>query len=108
MNAGHALRAAAGSLAGAALLVLVAAAPALAQPEGRIASVQPAGNGLEIVFTATDLPAGASLDPASVQVSIDGTSLPSTAEPITQPQYHRGALRHADNGHQWLDEGRTS
>jgi tight adherence protein B len=82
MRLGHALRAAAGPLAAAGALVLLAVTPALAEPEGRIASLQSVGSTLEIVFTATDLPPDTSLDPASVQVSLDGTALPSAAEPI--------------------------
>ncbi len=83
MRLGHALRAAAGPLAAAGALVLLAATPALAQPEGRIASIQPVEETLEIVFTASDLPPGASLDPAvGDRVELDGAPLPSTAEPI--------------------------
>jgi tight adherence protein B len=62
--------------------VLVLAMPAQAEPVGRISDIQPSDDGLTLVFSASDLPAGASLDPASVEGSINGTSVPATAELI--------------------------
>ncbi len=45
-------------------------------------SAQPDGH-LSVVFGATGLSAKDSIDPASVQVTIDGQAVPSTATPIT-------------------------
>ncbi len=65
----------------AALAASVAlASPAMAEPTGRISEVSPAeAGGITLVFSASDLPPGASLDPSTVQVSLDGTPVEATA-----------------------------
>ena len=69
-----------GVLATASALAGAGAAQAAAQ--GRIVSVNADNAKLTMVFSATGLAAGQSIDPASVKVSIDGTNIPSTATPI--------------------------
>lgn len=68
----------------ALLAALVASAPAAgasdaAKPAGRIGAVQASADRVEFVFSATNLPAGASLDPSRVELTLDGTAVPATA-----------------------------
>jgi len=67
-------RASAAVLAGA-LVVVGAAAPALAEPSGKIVQIGSSNGTLQIVFTALGLSPGQTLDPASAAVSVEGTSL---------------------------------
>ena len=68
----------------AAALVLIGPA-AWAAPSGRINEMTPTPDGgLQILFSATDLPAGVAIDPASVKVSIGGTPATAVARPVTQ------------------------
>ncbi len=68
------------SVLAALALSVVVAGPAVADPVGRISEVKPGDDGtVSLVFSASDLPEGATLDPASVQVSIDGTPVESSA-----------------------------
>jgi tight adherence protein B len=71
---------------GAALLVsggvvLLVAGPAAAAT-GRIVNVSSAGGQLQVVFTATELAAGEVLDPASVQLEVNGVPIPGEAVPV--------------------------
>ena len=66
-------------VAGLAAL-LWAAGPAVGDPTGRISDVESEANGnISLVFSASDLPQDATLDPESVQASIDGVPVPSEA-----------------------------
>ena len=51
-------------------------------PTGRIVSAQATGSTLTIVFAATNLPPGQSIDPASVKVVAGNTTLPSTTNAL--------------------------
>ncbi len=84
LTKGRALAAAVSTLAVGLLIAAPAGATTTsAQPTGRITEVTPADNGtISLVFAASALPEGVSLDPASVKASIDGTAVPSTATPI--------------------------
>jgi tight adherence protein B len=72
----------------AAAFVVVAAAlvasagSATAAPSGRIVQITSTKGTVELVFQANQLPTGASVDPSTVRVSIDGTDVPATAKPI--------------------------
>lgn len=66
--------------AGAAALAVGVAAPAAAAPSGRIVQISSSEGSVELVFQAGELPAGQSVDPASVRVTVDGTEVPATAE----------------------------
>lgn len=73
-------RVAAGALALAGAVAL--AGPAYAA-DGRIVSATPQPDGhLSVVFAATDTTGTASINPASVVVTIDGQVVPSSAKPI--------------------------
>lgn len=69
----------------AALLVLALAGPALAEPSVRIREADPTPGRLQVVLAGSDLE-GRSLDSGSVQVSLDGMQVPSTAEPLQGEQ----------------------
>jgi tight adherence protein B len=69
------------STALAAGLVLAVAAPAFAA-EGRIVNVSSAGGQLQVVFTATGLVGDETLDPASVQLEVNGVQIPGEAVPV--------------------------
>jgi tight adherence protein B len=71
---------------GAALLVsggvvVLVAGPAAAAT-GRIVNVSSAGGQLQVVFTATELAAGEVLDPASVQLEVNGVPIPGETVPV--------------------------
>lgn len=68
---------AAAAAAGGLLLV---AAPAAHAADGRISELDATSKGLRIVFGATELPEGQSLDAASVTVTLAGTELESVAK----------------------------
>jgi tight adherence protein B len=73
--------AAAGAVALGGLAVV---APAHAAAEGRIASVNASGSTLQVVFSATGLAAGQSIDPASVRLQVQGVEVPSEAVPVSE------------------------
>ena len=73
LRRGLAVAAAAGGL-------LLVAAPAAHAADGRISELDATSKGLRIVFGATELPEGQSLDPASVTVTLAGTELESAAK----------------------------
>ena len=60
------------------------ATPASAQATGRISSIASEEGEISLTFTGVDLPPDTLIDPASVQVTLDGTSAETTAEPITE------------------------
>ncbi len=83
------VRRAAGALCAAGLVVgLVAcslvgvAGPAAAAPSGRIVQISSGEGTVDLVFTANELPAGQSLDPATVHVEVDGVEVAATARPL--------------------------
>jgi tight adherence protein B len=62
------------------IALVVVAAPAFAEPSGRISDLKPSPDGtLTLVFSASDLPENVSIDPASVTASVDGTSVSAKA-----------------------------
>lgn len=65
-----------------ACLLVLSAPAAFAAPQGRISAVEVNGQKMSLVFSATGLDAGQSIDPASIVVSQGSTTLPSTAKPI--------------------------
>ena len=65
-----------------ACLLFLSAPAAFAAPQGRISSVEVNGQKMSLVFSATGLADGQSIDPASIAVSQGSTTLPSTAKPI--------------------------
>jgi tight adherence protein B len=71
--------------AAASALLLQAASPALAaDATGRLSDITSSDGQLTAVFTAVDLPDGATLDPASVTLSVSGRQLAATAKPVEQ------------------------
>lgn len=68
----------------AAATVVVAAAPVAADPAGRISSIGVDEGQVTLTFAGVDLPEGTVIDPASVEVSLDGTTVDSAAEPVTE------------------------
>jgi tight adherence protein B len=68
----------------AASMLLLAAGPAWAAPEGRIQQVQSEPGAVEFVLSAEGLAEGESIDPASVQASFDGVEAPTTATLISE------------------------
>ena len=60
--------------------VLGTAGPATAAPSGRIVQISSSEGSIELVFQASELPAGTAVDAASVRVSVDGVEVPATAE----------------------------
>jgi len=64
---------------GLAAAVPAAGAGSAGTPVGRIGGVRPSADQVEFVFSATNLPAGAALDPSRVRVTLDGTAVTATA-----------------------------
>ncbi len=69
-------------LAGLALIGLLAAPAAVAAPKGRIVAINVDGDKVSLVFSATGLDAGQSIDPKSVVLSKGGTTIPSTVQGV--------------------------
>jgi tight adherence protein B len=84
-----------GVLATSVLLLL--ATPASAATSGRIAGKENTSGRLAITFQANDLAAGATIDLGSVQVTVDGRRLPSTAKPLSTTRVTRTAVLAFDN-----------
>jgi tight adherence protein B len=63
-------------------VVLGTAGAAEAAPNGRIVQITSGEGTVELVFQASELPAGQSVDPASVHVDVDGVEVPATAKPL--------------------------
>jgi len=59
------------------------ARPAAADPEGRLADFSFERGALRLVFSASDLLPGQSIDPDSVEVTLDGVPVAATARPIS-------------------------
>lgn len=66
-----------------AALVVTGAQPAFAAT-GQIEQIKSSDGEVSAVFSAVDGPDGAGIDPASVTVSVNGTKVPSQAEPLSQ------------------------
>ena len=91
--------------AGAAALAVVAfAAPASAEG-GRITQIEARGAELRLVFSADALPSGATLDPDSVTVTIDGTEVESDAEVVSGEAVRRSAELVIDTSGSMRGEG---
>ena len=63
-------------------VVVGTAGSAEAAPNGRIVQIASNQGTIELVFQASELPAGQSVDPASVRVDVDGVEVPATAKPL--------------------------
>jgi tight adherence protein B len=88
--------------------VLLPATPASAATTGKIASKDNSNGTLSITFQANELAEGATIDPRSVQVTVDGRLLPSTTKPLSTTTERRVAILAFDNsrsmsGHQLAD-----
>jgi tight adherence protein B len=68
----------------AAVLFVLGAAPAWADPQAAVSSVSSDGTTLSFVLSANGLAEGESIDPSTVAVSIDGESVQTTAKPIAE------------------------
>jgi tight adherence protein B len=77
--------------------LLLIATPAAAQPTGKIVSKENANSTLSITFQANELAADATIDPQSVQVTVDGRPLPSTTKPLSTTSERRVAVLAFDN-----------
>jgi tight adherence protein B len=77
--------------------LLLIATPASAATTGRIVSKENADGTLSITFQANELPEGATIDPASVRVLVDGRRLPSTTKPLSTTTVRRIAVLAFDN-----------
>ncbi len=56
--------------------------PAAAAPNGRIIAITTGEGTVDMVFQASELPPGQSVDAASVRVEVDGVEVPATAKPL--------------------------
>ncbi|MEP6760693.1 MAG: type II secretion system F family protein [Sporichthyaceae bacterium] len=72
-----------GSFAMCVAAVLVGTGgPAAAAANGRIVAITSAEGTVEMVFQASELPPGQSVDAATVRVEVDGIEVPATAKPL--------------------------
>jgi tight adherence protein B len=78
------------SVAAAVGLVAGPAGVASAAPTSEVDQVEVHGQALSLVLSVADLPRGASLDPASLVLTIDGQQVPATA---TAPQQSDGTAQ---------------
>jgi tight adherence protein B len=95
-------------LAGVAALAAAAVAllPGAAYAEGgRITQIETTGGKLNLVFAAGALPDGATVDPASVKVTVGGSELPATATLITGGGVARSAELVIDTSQSMTGEG---
>lgn len=65
------------------VLLVVTAGLAHAEPVGRISSIEVDEGSISLTFAGVDLPEGASVDPDSVVVTLDGTQVDTAAQPLT-------------------------
>lgn len=79
----------AAALASAGILALTAAAPASAADEVNIDHVETADGSVSLVLAVDGVPAGATADPGSVQVDVDGRTVDSTAKVISAGDVER-------------------
>jgi tight adherence protein B len=93
-----------GVLAGVLLALPVTSAYA---DGGRITQIQPKGQTVTFVFTAEALPAGVSLDPKSVRVTVDDAEVGSSAEALTAADVKRSAELVIDTSGSMKGEGIT-
>lgn len=80
---------AAAALASAGILALTVAAPASAADEVNIDHVETADGSVSLVLGVDGVPAGATADPASVEVDVDGRTVDSTAKVISAGDVER-------------------
>jgi tight adherence protein B len=74
----------AGAATAAALIAILATAlGASADVSGHIVQIQQSGAQLRLVFSASGLAQGVSIDTTSVQVTLDGTAVPVKTQPLT-------------------------
>jgi tight adherence protein B len=95
-------------LAGVAALAAAAVAllPGTAYAEGgRITQIETTGGKLNLVFAAGTLPDGATVDPASVKVTVGGTAVPASARLITGGGVARSAELVIDTSQSMTGEG---
>ena len=78
-------------------ILLLVANPASAQPTGKIASKENANGRLSITFQANELAEGATIDPKSVRVLVDGRLLASTTKLLSTTNARRVAVLAFDN-----------
>ena len=93
------------------VVVMMAASPALAEARGRIVQVTPGAQELTVIFTADDLAAGASLDPASVAAQFGGLDIADvTAEPLggSDVQVTRTAVLVMDTSGSMAEDGKLA
>jgi tight adherence protein B len=62
--------------------VLLGSGGPAAAANGRIVAISSADGTIEMVFQASELPPGQSVDAASVRVEVDGVEVPATAKPL--------------------------
>lgn len=72
---------------------------------GRITQIEPDGATLRLVFAADSLPEGVTLDPGSVSVTVNGTPIEATAEPVTGAAVARSAELVIDTSGSMRGEG---
>ena len=65
-----------------AAVLLGTGGSAAAAPNGRIVAISSADGTVEMVFQASELAPGQSVDPATVRVEVDGVEVPATAKPL--------------------------
>lgn len=70
-------------IAAAATALALTATPAVAEPTGRIAEITSSADSMQVIFVGNDLPNGAVMDPASVRVTLEGTSLAAKARRVS-------------------------
>ena len=85
--------------------VLLAIVPTAAHADGRITEITSSEGKVRLVFSADSLPAGVTLDPSSVSVTIDGQTAVSTAVPVTAEAVRRSAELVIDTSGSMRGEG---
>ena len=80
---------------------------ALAAGTGRIIDVNTVNGQLRLVFSASGLPTGQAVDPASVHVTIDGTPVTAAAAPVSDApaQVERSAMLVIDTSGSMVGDG---
>ena len=85
---------------------MVALTPGVAAAaSGRITQIEPDGATLKMVFAADSLPENVTVDPKSVVVTVNGTRIEATAEPITGAAVARSAQLVIDTSGSMRGEG---
>ena len=63
-------------------ILIGTAGTAAAAPDGRIIAITSGEGTVDMVFQASELPPGQSVDASSVRVEVDGVEVPATAKPV--------------------------